>query len=323
MKLIVETDLGRDSDDFFALCYLIDAGVDLRLITISPGDPDQVAVARFLVKECGLDIPIGVSNTKRNKRSVGGMHTELLKKYKFPLEAISDGCGGDLMIEIFKPKEHPHSHIAENLEFFGCGPLDSLGKLCNVSEPLFLESSQLITGGPLSLPNSPLLPKRATVQGGYVSYEMLAKAGIEPPIKLDKFIGKDFVTTFNLCGNIQAGLAFLKSSIPEKRFVSKNLCHTIVYDKEVHDFVTSHKPKSRAGELLREGMDLYLQKHSGKKFHDPSAAVCHLHPEIGQWVDGQLIYDRGKWGTILENPNCKIIGTLDYSKLWEHIAVGN
>jgi len=292
MKLIVETDLGRDADDFFALCYLIDAGVDLQLITISPGDPDQVAIAKFLLKECGLNIPIGVSNPNRDKRSSGGMHTQLLEKYKQPLIAKSDGYGADLMRNI----------IQKDVEFFGCGPLDCIGNLCKNS--------------------CDHLSSRATIQGGYVSYETLNKAGIEPPIKLDKFIGKEFVTTFNLCGNIQAGLAFLKSPIAEKRFVSKNVCHTIVYDKKIHGLIKTVKPKSRAGELLREGMDLYLQKHTGKKFHDPSAAVCHLHPEIGHWVDGQLIYDKGKWGTILENPNCKIIGTLNYSKLWVYIASG-
>lgn len=51
MKLIIETDLGHDPDDFFAICYFIDAGIDIQLITISPGDPDQIAIAKFLLKE--------------------------------------------------------------------------------------------------------------------------------------------------------------------------------------------------------------------------------------------------------------------------------
>lgn len=291
-NLIVETDLGRDPDDFFALCYFIDAGVNIELITISPGDPDQVAVAKFFIKECGINIPIGVSKLNRNKRSVGSIHTELLKKYKYPLTEQSNGYGGYLI------------DICDDTEFFGCGPLDCMGAC--IKEGI-----------------KPL-PKLATIQGGYISYETLFKAGINPPIKLEKFIGKEFVPTFNLNGNKDAGLALLKSAIPEKRFISKNVCHTIVYNKKVHEYVTSFKPKSRAGELLREGMDLYLQRHpEGKKFHDPSAAVCHLHPEIGQWVDGQLVYEKGMWGTRLDNPNCKIIGTLNYDKLWEHIAQGN
>jgi pyrimidine-specific ribonucleoside hydrolase len=169
------------------------------------------------------------------------------------------------------------------------------------------------------------LPIRATIQGGYISYETLARAGINPAIKIDKFIGQETVPTFNLNGNRKAGQAFLRSPIFEKRFISKNVCHTVVYDKKVHEFVMGYESKSRAGELLREGMDLYLQRHpEGKKFHDPTAAVGHMHAEIGQWVDGQLFYEKGKWGTTLMGPpNCKILGTLDYNQLWEHIALGN
>ncbi len=36
-NLVVETDLGRDPDDFSALCYLISAGYNIVGITITPG----------------------------------------------------------------------------------------------------------------------------------------------------------------------------------------------------------------------------------------------------------------------------------------------
>jgi hypothetical protein len=121
MKLIVETDLGHDPDDFFALCYFIDAGVDLKLITISPGDHDQVAVAKFILKECGLNVPIGVSKWGRNKKSAGSIHTELLRKYGYPLEVAPDSPGHLLMKSLFD----------DDVEFFGCGPLDSMGIICN------------------------------------------------------------------------------------------------------------------------------------------------------------------------------------------------
>jgi len=78
IDLTVETDIGRDPDDFFALCYLFGCGeVDVRLITISPGDPDQVAVAKFVLSEVGLDIPVGVGKKDRNKSSVGGVHRQV------------------------------------------------------------------------------------------------------------------------------------------------------------------------------------------------------------------------------------------------------
>jgi inosine-uridine nucleoside N-ribohydrolase len=80
MNLIIETDIGHDPDDFFALCYLASAGVDIRGIMICPGDPDQIAIARLFCKEIGLDIPIGASKLDRTKLSSGSIHHDLLKK---------------------------------------------------------------------------------------------------------------------------------------------------------------------------------------------------------------------------------------------------
>jgi pyrimidine-specific ribonucleoside hydrolase len=291
MKLIIETDIGRDLDDFIALCYLIDAGVNIRLITISPGDPDQVDVTRFLLKECGLNIPVGVSSVDRNKRSIGGTHVDLLNKYQYPGTEKHDGLGSQLLFDILKTEE--------NIEYFGCGPLDSIGRIT----------------GPY--------PKKATIQGGYVSYEYLEKHGITPQIKLDKFVGKEFVPTFNLCGNVEAAKHLLNMPI-EKRFISKNVCHTIVYENTMHGMVCSIRPKSRAGELLREAMGMYLKNHpGGKKFHDPSAAICHLHPEIGTWVKGRLVYDKGKWGTVDLLPyNCEIIGKIASHSMVHYLCKG-
>ena len=56
----------------------------------------------------------------------------------------------------------------------------------------------------------------------------------------------------------------------------------------------------RAQEIFVEAMDKYLEKHSEKKFHDPTAAVCHLHPEIGKWVQGKLYNSQGGWAHLLQ-----------------------
>ena len=63
--LIIETDIGRDPNDLFALCYLFGAGADIRAITIWPGDPDQVAVVRFLLRQLGRDDIPWASPTQR------------------------------------------------------------------------------------------------------------------------------------------------------------------------------------------------------------------------------------------------------------------
>jgi len=97
LGLIVETDLGRDPDDLFTLIWLIESGVNILAITITPGDRDQVAVARFLNNYYKLDIPIGVSDVNRTKLSSGGVHYKLLDRYKFPKEAKHDGLGSDII----------------------------------------------------------------------------------------------------------------------------------------------------------------------------------------------------------------------------------
>ena len=48
-KIIIDTDLGHDPDDFFAICYLSAIGVKIDAIVLSPGDLDQIAFANFLV----------------------------------------------------------------------------------------------------------------------------------------------------------------------------------------------------------------------------------------------------------------------------------
>src|SRR5690606_19171211 len=96
-ELIVETDMGHDPDDFFAVCYLAAAGVNIRAILIVPGDPDQVAIARFLCKELGLDIPIGASKKDRTKLSSGSAHYDLLEKYGYSKEEKPDGLGVDIL----------------------------------------------------------------------------------------------------------------------------------------------------------------------------------------------------------------------------------
>jgi inosine-uridine nucleoside N-ribohydrolase len=119
MNLIVETDIGHDPDDFFALCYLASAGVNIRAIMICPGDPDQIAIARLFCKEVGLDIPIGASKLDRNKLSSGSVHHDMLRKYGHKLEASPDGLGADLLPSVFR--EYPDSEV------FVIGPVTSLG----------------------------------------------------------------------------------------------------------------------------------------------------------------------------------------------------
>ncbi|MFA5758772.1 MAG: nucleoside hydrolase [Clostridia bacterium] len=288
INLIVETDIGGDPDDFFALCYLFEANVNIKAILISPGSPGQVAIVKFLLKELGKEnVLVGVGD--RNKGpSVGGMHLDILKKYKHPLTEKDDGLGKDIISEVY----------TDDIEFFICGPIKSIGQYLS-------NNNQKIT--------------RSTMQGGFIGYDI---HGQNVP-KLQKFENLTVCPTFNLGGDKKGAMEYIESkNILERNWIGKNICHTIIYDKNIHNIILSNKPKNRAKELFIEGMNIYLNKHSEKKFHDPSAAACMLHPEIATWVKGKLYYDKGKYGTILDENGDNIAINIDYDKLWEHIRLG-
>ncbi len=254
---------------------------------ISPGDPDQIAIARLFCKETGLDIPIGSSHENRNKLSSGSIHHELLKKYKYPLEAKSDGLGINILNDVFN--NFPDS------ELFVIGPVTSLGN--------YLKNGRSV--------------KRATMQGGFLSYNLHSF----PCERLPQFEGKTWMPTFNLNGDRKAGTAFMEAKIAERRMVGKNVCHAVLFDKFKMDYYggQSQPKNSAAAELFKLAAELYFEKHDSKKFHDPTAACLHLHPEIGSWVRGKTVKMEGSWGTVLDPDGDYICADVDQDQLWDNI----
>ncbi|HKB37059.1 MAG TPA: nucleoside hydrolase [Gemmataceae bacterium] len=281
MDLIIDTDLGHDPDDFFAILYLVSAGVNIRALLLSPGDPDQVAIARLICDEVGLNIPVGVSKPDRTAASSGGMHHELLARRGRPLAGKADGPGEDVLEQVFR----------DGMELFIIGPPSNVGK--------FLKKH----------PEAAIV--RATMQGGFVPYSVHRPSRVLP-----QFEGKEWMPSYNPNGDRPGTLAFCAAQVGERRFVSKNVCHTVVYNREVH---ATLGPKDRASELFKDGMDLYLARHEGKMFHDPTAAVCHLHPEVATWVRGKLVKQQGGWSTESGGEDFFAVD-LDYERLWQHIT---
>lgn len=287
MSLILETDLGRDPDDFFSICYLAAANVDIETILITPGDPDQIAIAKFLVSFLGLNANVLASQYGRNKKSSGGIHYKILNKYNYPLEATPDGYKEDVT-------------DIQNKDLLVIGPPTATGDIL-----------QTLDGQKLN---------DITVQGGFIGYDV---HGL-PCQRLEKFEDKKTVSTFNLGGAAKQAQILVKYPYKHSRkFVSKNLCHTIVYTKEIHEIVKSYKCDKEPIKLLIQCMDMYLKSHpNGKKFHDPTAAVCHLHPEIATWVRAKLYSEKNQWGAKLSKKGDSIIVDIDRDKLWECIANG-
>lgn len=277
MNLIIETDIGHDPDDFFAICYLAAAGVDIRAIVISPGDPDQIAVARWLCKQIDLNIPIGAAELGRKKLSSGSIHHHLLKRTGDSLYAEADDLGHRVI----------ESVADAETEAFVIGPVTSTAAYIKQFLPL----------------------KRATMQGGFVPYSVQ-----RPTISLDKFEGKSWMPTFNLNGDRKAADLFLSVNMP-RQMVGKNVCHSVVFDR--NRFARFAKPINRASELFCEAAELYLALHDSKKFHDPTAAVCHLHPEVGTWMDGKTVRRESGWTTVPGED--KVLVDLDHETMWNHL----
>lgn len=288
MNLIIETDIGHDPDDFFAISYLIAAGVNIRAILISPGDPDQIAIAKFLCKETGLDIPIGTSKENRTKLSSGSIHHDLLNQYGLPLEAKADGLGVDILEDVVR--NYPDS------ELFVIGPVTSLGKyLAKHPDTQF---------------------SRATMQGGFLPYTIY-----QPKVQNSDFLGAENMPTFNLNGDRPNGLNFLNANILDRRMVGKNVCHTVLFTKEI--FLNREIQKVvknvAALNLFEKAAYLYFDRHDSKKFHDPTAACCHLHPEIGTWVQGKTVKMDQGWTTRLDPNGDHILAEIDYDMLWMYL----
>lgn len=283
MNLIIETDVGHDVDDFFSICYLAASGVDIRAIVITPGDRDQLATANFLRKELNLDIPIGYSK-ESEKYSAGGVHTELLKNYGYSKDGCrGDGFGKDIIKQTLE--KYPDS------ELFIIGPPSNTGR--------FLEQYDATIS-------------RATMQGGFLGYHLHP-----PQHRLEKFEGKTWVPTFNMNGDRKGTDALLKARIGERRFCGKNVCHTVLFTKD--RLAPYPEVGSRAAQLFWEAGNILLRNRTEKKFHDPVAAVCHLHPEVGTWVRGRPQRMEGGWGTIPDPQGDYVLADLDHDQFWNHI----
>lgn len=275
-NLIIETDCGHDPDDLFTICYLAAAGVNIRCITVTPGDLDQLAIVNLLCDELGLDIPVGHSKESK-KYSSGSVHHVLLEKYGRSKDGKSDGHGIDLI-----------NNIQEECDFLVIGPPNVTGKLNRKIPELMM-------------------------QGGFLPYSAHNYA-VE---RLIKFEGFDWVPTFNMNGDVKGTQAILAADIGTRRFCGKNVCHTMIFNQ--NHLEKMKEPTNRAAELFIQAAHILMNnyKNGEKKFHDPVAAACYLHPEIGTWHRGTPQRVKGGWTTVPGNDF--VLADIDRTKFWEYI----
>lgn len=97
---------------------------------------------------------------------------------------------------------------------------------------------------------------RLVAQGGF------AGEGVVPSEwQLPKFRGRTTCPTFNLNGDPRSAKEALESeSIGTRYFVSKNVCHGVVYDATFHEQVDARRGNALSLEMIWHGMDAYLQR---------------------------------------------------------------
>jgi inosine-uridine nucleoside N-ribohydrolase len=255
-----------DPDDFLTLLLLLGhPRVDLQAVTVTPGSQDQIGVVRTALEWFGRHIPVGSFDITRPNNHVSMWHRNVYGS--MPLSGDAEKASS------------------------------VLGRWCG-------EDVILVTGGPLKNVGAAIRAyglgfktQMIVCQGGF------AGEGVVPTERqLDKFKRLKTCPTFNLNGDPKSAFLVLEhNNFGLRRFVSKNVCHGVYYDSEVHEMVRAIKDKSLSMSLIWKGMGYYLSKNKeGKKFHDPLAACCAIDPSIGEWAEVEIYRDRnGHWGSRL------------------------
>jgi pyrimidine-specific ribonucleoside hydrolase len=257
-----------DPDDFMTLLLLLGhPRVDLRSVTVTPGTPAQVGLVRWALRALGRDVPVGAHDLEHPKACVSQWHYDAYGAIPPSREAEP---GADLLLRTL---------TAETTLVTGAA-LKNLGAALRRVDAEHL----------------PFALGRLVIQGGF------AGEGVVPPhLQLEKFRGLTTCPTFNLNGDPKSALlALTHPAVGSRRLVSKNVCHGVTYDADLHARVTAVKDRSPALALIWRGMQHYLRKRPGGKiFHDPLAACCAIDPTIATWAEVEVYRAKGEWGSRL------------------------
>lgn len=277
-----------DPDDVFTLCMLAHhPQVNLKGVTVTPGSRHQVGLVKHILKLLNKDIPVGAKNIDHPKECVSAFHYNWLGKVP---PADADGNGPDILWKA-------HYGSPDRFKII-CGA--SLGNLSAYSQRYVL------------------IPE-VVIQGGFAGDNI-----VPPELVLEKFKGKITCPTFNLNGDVKAAIQVLSSEkILNRTFVSKNVCHGVVYDQAMHEYVLPRRHNNPGLDLMVEGMTRYLQKTpSGKAFHDPLAACVAIDSSICQFETVELYRHKGEWGSRRsDKPNAQISISVDMEK-FRKVIVG-
>lgn len=280
----------QDPDDVLTLCLLAThPSVYLLAVTVNPGSRAQVGVVRHVLARLGKgSVQVGSGRPDHPKKCVSSFHYRWLGDVP---EADADGRAPAVLHD---------AHEA------ACGGLT------------------LVTGGPLTnvadyLSWMPGLGASITIQGGFAGDSVVPE-----PHRLEKFAGRETCPTFNLNGDVAAAKAVLAyRGFRSRRLVSKNVCHGVAWDREMHERVRPSKDAHSGLAMVFDAMELYLRnKPSGKLLHDPLAACAAIDPSFVTWAEVEVYRERGEWGSRLSpGSGTRISVAVDRSR-FEQLLIG-
>eukprot|EP00697_Spironema_sp_BW2_P001916 gnl/Spiro4/12571_TR6650_c0_g1_i1.p1 gnl/Spiro4/12571_TR6650_c0_g1~~gnl/Spiro4/12571_TR6650_c0_g1_i1.p1 ORF type:complete len:301 (+),score=-42.59 gnl/Spiro4/12571_TR6650_c0_g1_i1:2154-3056(+) len=257
-----------DPDDALTLCMLSHhPKVNLVGVTVTPGSTSQVNIIHDILYLLDKrDVPIGVRSPGHPKNCVSEFH------YKWLSKRLS-------IREYYEPFSLGEDIIAQVVKQYKNVKIVSGAGLSCVARYLTKHNGEL---------------DEVVIQGGFAGDNVVPEE-----YRLEKFKGKITCPTFNL--NADVGPAKLIAStqqIKTKVFVSKNVCHGVIYDNEMHERIKPFRHDNRGLELMVDGMEFYLnQKKHGKAFHDPLAACVAINRKVCKYAEVEVYREKGEWGS--------------------------
>ena len=265
-----------DPDDFMTLLWLADhPDVELLGVLVTPGSKDQCQLVRWGLDRCGrMSTPIGAlhgpswwATNDGQKARVSGFH------YK----AYGNGV-----------LQHPIGDVA-------IGPA-LLAELLGGPDVTVLVGSPPKNTGRTFNDFPAVKVARWVQQGGFAGDTLVAAP-------LEKFKGRVTCPSFNPGGAWKETLALLASPrIDQRLFVSKNVCHGVVWTRELQSELkrrlTGKCASSRVGmAMMIDALDRYLEDMgTGKAMHDMVAAACALDESVCDFTKVEIYREKGEWG---------------------------
>jgi pyrimidine-specific ribonucleoside hydrolase len=264
INVLLDMETG-DPDDVITLCFLAsNPNINLLAVTVMPGTNEQIGLVKLILKEAGLNIPVGSYRIGYPKKCVSNFYYKWLGDFQ---PQNPDDLGYVIINGIIK--SYPDVTILTT------APLKNFKNL-----------------------DPEAVVKSWVAQGGFAGDDV-----VPPEYRLKKFDGKITCQTYNFNGDWKTAIRLLKNkNIQRKLIVSKNVCHGIIYDNHIHEKLRRVKDNSFGLNLMFKGMDIYLRESkSVKKLHDPLAACVVIDESICTFAEVELYRtNQGEWGSVLQ-----------------------